>query len=222
MLFCFTAIMNISDMLQAATHPILVADAKDQILDLNPAAEDLLGATREDLLGRGFNNVTEFRDVFGNRLCATGCSLHEMIRRGEPIQAFDLDIRKISGAYVRIGISVIVLLSPEGDSYRIIYHLIPRQQRWQRSWSSGETHDGRPNGSTAAPVNGHDPEAPQLTRRERQILSRLVAGERSREISDSLGIRPNTLRSHTQNILRKLKARSKVEAVSMVLRQNLL
>lgn len=213
--------MNISDILQGATHPVLVADAKDQILDLNPSAEDLLGVAREDLLGRGFSEITEFRDVFGNRLCAAGCSLHEMVRRGEPIQAFDLDIRKAAGPYVRIGISVVVLLTPETGDYRMLYHLVPRQQRWQHTWSAGETQEGPPL-AAAVPINGHDPRAPQLTRRERQILSRLVAGERSREISDSLGIRPNTLRSHTQNILRKLKARSKVEAVSMVLRQNLL
>ena len=62
---------------------------------------------------------------------------------------------------------------------------------------------------------------PRLSRREREILGRLAAGESTQEISEALEIRPNTLRTHTQHILKKLGARSRVEAVSFALRKGL-
>lgn len=208
--------MDAIEMLRAANHPVFVCDEKDQILELNPAAQELLGAVREQAVGRPFHDVADFRDVFGNRVCTDACPLHQMVSRGEPIQAYDLDLRMPSGDSVRVRISVVVVVGPRPSAYRMVYHVS----------SDAAREAGRPRAPLAAwsPANGHGngSDDPRLTRRERQILTRLVAGERAREISQSLGIRPNTLRSHTQNILRKLGARSKVEAVSLVLRQNLL
>ena len=223
--------MDVKEMMEAASHPVFVCDERDRVLDLNPAAEALLGAIRADVVGRPFHETTEFRDVFGNRLCSTGCSLHEMVHRGEPIQAFDLDLRRRSGEFVRVRMSVVVVLGPGQDHYRMVYHVSQKR--------ASEAVDDTANMPEAAKGNGHGgvrlrledggarfrrngSDEPRLTRREREILTLLVEGERSREISQSLGIRPNTLRSHTQNILRKLGARSKVEAVSLALRQNLL
>lgn len=212
--------MDVTDILRRAAHAVVITDEHDEVLALNPAAEKLLDSPRGGIQGRPFHDVAEFRDIFGNRTCTAGCSLHEMVRRGEPIQAFDLDLRQGSGSTVRVGLSVVVVLGPDVDRYRMVYHLLPRRV----NGSVTDRHVVRAGESraTVGAENGNEAAAPHLTRRERQILTRLIAGERSREISDSLGIRPNTLRSHTQNILRKLKARSKVEAVSMALRQNLL
>ena len=207
-------IMDPIEILQAASHPVFVCDEGDQILEVNTAAKELLGARRAELIGRPFHDVADFRDVFGNRVCTDGCPLHQMVRRGEPIQAFDLELRTPSESPRRVRISVVVVVGRRPGSYHMVYHLSPNgAPEGAKTW----------NGVTVTvPRNGHGSDEPHLTRREHQILTRLVAGERAREISLALGIRPNTLRSHTQNILRKLGARSKVEAVSLALRQNLL
>lgn len=200
-------------MLRTASQPVFVCDTKDQILEANPAARELLGAVRGEIVGRTFHEVADFRDVFGNRVCTHGCPLHRMVQHGDPILAFDLDMRTPSGTSVRVRIAVVVVVV-QPQSYLMVYHVIPSEGR-----------EGMRRAVPLAaglPSNGNGSDQRRLTRRERQILTRLVAGERSREISQSLGIRPNTLRSHTQNILRKLGARSKVEAVSLALRQNLL
>lgn len=206
--------MDAFEILRAAGHPVFVCDEKDQILDANAPACELLGAVRSEIIGRPFHAVAEFRDVFGNRVCMDGCPIHDMVRRGEPIQAYDLDLATPTGLTLRVRISVVVLLGPEPGNYRMVYHVSP----------SAAPEAVRPQAPHAVevPGNGKGSDELRFTRRERQILNRLVAGDRAREISQSLGIRPNTLRSHTQNILRKLGARSKVEAVSLALRQNLL
>lgn len=52
-----------------------------------------------------------------------------------------------------------------------------------------------------------------LTRRERQVLERLVAGESTADLAQFLGVRYSTARTHIQNLLTKLGVHSKVEAV---------
>jgi DNA-binding NarL/FixJ family response regulator len=60
-----------------------------------------------------------------------------------------------------------------------------------------------------------------LTRRELEVLHALTEGLSSREICDRLFIAPNTLRTHTQNLIGKLQVHSKLEAVAFALRHRL-
>jgi DNA-binding NarL/FixJ family response regulator len=61
-----------------------------------------------------------------------------------------------------------------------------------------------------------------LTPRERSILVCLAEGLPSGEISSRLNISGNTLRNHTQNILTKLNAHSRLEAVAVALRDGII
>lgn len=65
------------------------------------------------------------------------------------------------------------------------------------------------------------PMAEPLTPRELEILKTLVEGLSSREICARLFIAPNTLRTHTQNIMSKLQVHSKLEAVAFALRHRM-
>jgi DNA-binding NarL/FixJ family response regulator len=70
-----------------------------------------------------------------------------------------------------------------------------------------------------------DPQAgppPRLTPREIEILRELAAGRSTSEIAEALFISPLTVRSHVKSILAKLGVRSKLEAVTVALRQGLI
>lgn len=54
---------------------------------------------------------------------------------------------------------------------------------------------------------------PRLTPREREVLDRIALAYESRSIAAELRISHNTLRGYTQNILEKLGAHSRLEAV---------
>jgi len=60
-----------------------------------------------------------------------------------------------------------------------------------------------------------------LTRRERQVLVQLADGRSTRDIAEELAISVNTVRSHTQSILDKLGAHSKLEAAAYAARHGL-
>jgi len=64
-------------------------------------------------------------------------------------------------------------------------------------------------------------EVHDLTPRELEVLRALVEGRSSRDICADMCIAPNTLRTHVQNLLAKLRVHSKLEAVAYALRQQL-
>jgi DNA-binding NarL/FixJ family response regulator len=64
---------------------------------------------------------------------------------------------------------------------------------------------------------GHD-----LTGREREVLQLLARGLPTTEIASQLYVSLHTVRNHVQNILNKLSAHSKLEAVAIATREGLL
>lgn len=63
---------------------------------------------------------------------------------------------------------------------------------------------------------GHD-----LTDRERDVLALMVTGMNNSEIADRLVVSRSTVKYHVSNILSKLQATSRTEAVAYALQQNL-
>jgi DNA-binding NarL/FixJ family response regulator len=61
----------------------------------------------------------------------------------------------------------------------------------------------------------------RLTGREREVLGLMVAGLDRSAIGARLFLSPNTVRTHVQNVLRKLEVHSSIEAVGLALRQGL-
>lgn len=66
------------------------------------------------------------------------------------------------------------------------------------------------------------PYRPLLTRRELEILELLAVGASNEYISEELGIARNTIRNHVQNLSVKLGAHSKLEAVAIARKYDLL
>ncbi len=61
-----------------------------------------------------------------------------------------------------------------------------------------------------------------LTPRERQVLDLLGQGESKEAIARALSVSTNTVRNHIQNILSKLGAHSRLEAVATAIREGLI
>lgn len=60
-----------------------------------------------------------------------------------------------------------------------------------------------------------------LTAREHEVLQRLVAGRRNAEIANDLSLSLKTVEFHVRNVLQKLGARSRAEAVSFALQRGI-
>lgn len=58
----------------------------------------------------------------------------------------------------------------------------------------------------------------ELTRREQEVARLLAAGRSSHEMTESLGVSPETLKSHLANMMRKTQTRSRAELVALLLK----
>ncbi len=60
---------------------------------------------------------------------------------------------------------------------------------------------------------------PALTDREIEILSLLKSGNTNKEIAFQLGLTERTIRFHTENIIQKLKVKTRIEALAYAIEQ---
>ena len=67
-----------------------------------------------------------------------------------------------------------------------------------------------------------DPPAPELTVRQKDVLSSIIRGLTNRDISTQLGICPDRVKDHINAIMQKLGAANRAEAVAIALRKHLL
>jgi two-component system, NarL family, nitrate/nitrite response regulator NarL len=74
-------------------------------------------------------------------------------------------------------------------------------------------------GTDASPTAEPDP---RLTPREREVLGLVSVGSRNKEIALRLGLRERTVKFHVANVLRKLDAQSRTEALRRALEMGLL
>ncbi len=71
-------------------------------------------------------------------------------------------------------------------------------------------------GSTGIPVPLDHPDLAQVTRREAEVLSQLLAGDRVPSIANQLCISPHTVRNHLKSIYRKLEVSTQTELIERI------
>ena len=179
----------------------------------NRAAEGILGYTVREAVGRRCCDLF-VGDDSGNRLCYRGCHVMELVEMRDPVHSFDMRTRTKSGC---CGVG-----EPQhapslgGRGRRLTVHLLPRRDRDQ----------GAPDAGAGAP--GSSPTTPRsagtsaLTRRELEVLAWSPAGVNTRATAERLHVSPATVRNHVQNILDKLGAHSRLEAVAYATRHRLI
>jgi DNA-binding NarL/FixJ family response regulator len=80
---------------------------------------------------------------------------------------------------------------------------------------------GRVLDELATPATSFRGPLARLTVRERQVLQCMVDGLTRTEIADQLNLSPNTVRTHTQNVIVKLDTHSALQAMALALRHGL-
>ena len=72
------------------------------------------------------------------------------------------------------------------------------------------------------PLATNSRSAPELSEREREVLSRVALGERSKEIATHLGISERTVKAHLASIYTKLDVDSPASAVAVAIERGIL
>jgi len=203
--------------------PAFATDERQRIVSWNRAAEQLLGYAAKAVRTRPCHEIVCGTDLFGNPVCDLDCTFTRMARRREPIASFEMCVRKADGA--RISVAVSALLLPDRDPSRWlqvhIFRPIGRDCETAAllgrliGWAAATSRPG-------APPDAPGRSLPPLTNREIEVLRRLAEGKRTESIADELCVSVATVRTHVRNLLTKLEAHSRLEAVTTALRKHLI
>lgn len=199
---------------------VSVITSDGRILLWNRAAERILGYSAREAMGRLCCDVFLGRDDDGNRLCYRGCHMMALVKMNEPIEHFEMRSETKAGARVWLDVSVLSIPSSRANgasNESLVVHLFRDVTATKELLSL--VHERLGAASLAAEERRGDP---RLTRRELEILRLVATGLNTRAIAERVHVSPATVRNHVQNILGKLDAHSRLEAVAYANRHRLL
>lgn len=90
-----------------------------------------------------------------------------------------------------------------------------------RDRSDGSPDDGNDIDTIEGGVRPHARPGSDLTKREWDVLILMVEGISNRAIAERLGVGPNTVNTHVQSVLSKLQVKSRLEAATFALANDL-
>lgn len=209
--------MDLDTLLSNTADGVCAVNGDSRIALWNRAAEKILGYPARDVIGKPCCEVFVGRDGAGNRLCYQGCHVLTLVKRGEQVQHFDMATRTKSGRPVWLDISILTLPGARRDT-PITVHLF----RDVTASHEIEALVRERMANAAPPPSDPGGPAPDLTRRELEVLRLMAGGANTRAMADRLHVSPATVRNHVQNILGKLGAHSRLEAVAYATQHRLL
>ncbi|MBM3946481.1 MAG: PAS domain S-box protein [SAR202 cluster bacterium] len=194
---------------------VFAVDAKQHICHWGASARAILGHAPEDVLGRPCYEVMSGVDPGNLRFCRRSCPIMVNASRGRTSQNYDLCTLTSAGAPVWLNVSILVIDRPAAKG-PVVLHLFRdvterRQVERAAHRAAAELRGVASDGLSVAEV----PAAPvsPLTQRESEVLRLLACGAGTRRIATLLGVSPITARNHITNLLVKLGAESRLQAV---------
>jgi len=210
-----------------AADGVFVVNPDQRIVFWNKAAQALLGHPPESAVDKFCWEILEGLDDRGEPVCSGTCQMAMAALAGAPVPDYDTCVRTASGQLRWINISTLALPPLAPQATPLVVHLFRDATRQRRNESFvtqvlGMVERMQADATPAPVVTAAAMRAANLTEREAEVLSLLARGLSTRAIALSLSIRPATTRNHVQNILTKLHAHTRLEAVARALELGLI
>jgi PAS domain S-box-containing protein len=198
---------RLAAILQRTGDGAFVIGADGRVLLWNRAAERMLGFTAREVANKACCEVFGGYDGAGNRLCYPGCHIQSLVRLAEPVASYDMRTRTKAGKPIWLNVSVLPLPA-NGDGTSVTLHLFRDVTATKELLALVHARVAEARGDT----NGTA--APDLTRRELEILRLLTQGLGTPDIADRLHVSRATVRNHVQSVFAKLGVHSRLAAVA--------
>jgi PAS domain S-box-containing protein len=205
---------ELAEMLAATGDGGFAIDAEGRIVLWNRAAERMLGYTVREAVGRRCCDLLMGDDENGNHLCCRGCHIVDLVKMRSPVHSFDMRTRTKTGSAIWVNVSTL-RVSRDGAGDRTV-HLLRDVTATREILALIRERLATPAALVPAAPDG------TLTRRELQVLHIIATGVNTKDAAERLHVSPATIRNHVQNILGKLGAHSRLEAVAYATRNRLI
>jgi PAS domain S-box-containing protein len=164
-----------------------------KIVCWNDGAEQLTGIPAAEAVGRPCWEVIAGHDDHGDLTCHAACSRARLVREGRTVPPANIHARTPGGRR-RLSFETLTARSDEGPLFLHVIHDAPARAAVERPLPEGPP--------------------PQLTPRQREILTLLAEGTAVKTVAARLGLMETTVRNHVRLLLVALDAHSQLEAVA--------
>jgi len=197
---------------------VFAIDGADRIILWNKACEKLVGKPAKAVLGKPCYDVMCGRDANGNLYCHRSCAVAYQARerKEDPVRRFELKVATGSGKPRKVSSSLFAVPSYHPALTTVVHVLRPATDA-PASVPAPEVPD-----EPLTPMTNGEGETVALTAREKEILRSLAQGMTTQAIAKKFFIASVTVRNHIQNILQKLGVHSKLEAVVLAHKHQLI
>ena len=212
------------DALGNAADGAFVVDDELRIVFWNGSAESILGYERGDVEGAFCYKFLDGHDSKNRMMCSSQCRIAQMMLNSKPVPNYDVRMKTREGDERLLNMSVFSYQLKDDKDKKVIVHMFHERDRepvddkyLARVIEMIKRYQGRlPDDKVKQKQHGES-----LTKRETEILTYLAKGYSTREIAKQLSISPNTVRNHIQNIFQKLQVRTRLEAVTHAIKNDL-
>jgi DNA-binding CsgD family transcriptional regulator len=205
-----------------------VVDETRHIVAWNAEAEQLLGCSAAETIGRPCYEVLAFHGGRRERFCATHCPAGRGHTR--PATTIEFLAQMANRGVRRLTMAALAAQSPSGRE-RIVHILLDPYERRPLVREVVAVAGG----ARSAPAAGHAPEGvgalgeqlepehlPHLSTRELEVLGMLAQGHTPGAIADILGISRVTVRNHLTHAMEKLDVQTRLQAIVVATRLRLI
>lgn len=213
---------QLAELLEGTTDAAFTVDLQGQIRTWNKAAENLFGHPASIAIGQACATLVKGRLDGGTPVCCQSCDVLECVRAGREVSNFDLEISTQTGRRVWVNVSLLVT-SDDHTERRLVIHLmrdIRKRKKAERLTNEMIQVARRLVGN--GDQTGELPPIVPLTSQEKKILTLLIAGKATKEVTEELHISMGTLRNHIAHINQKLHTRNRTEAVMKALKRGII
>jgi len=207
--------MDLDGLLTNTADGVCAIGVDGRIVLWNRSAERMLGYPAREVVGRNCCDIFVGRDPAGNRLCYQGCHVQTLVKRGEPVEHFQMATRTKAGKPIWLDISILAVPGARRELTTTVHlfrdvtvaHELETLVRERLAQTRPAPDDAQP--------------PSDLTRRELEILRLIVGGANTRAMAEKLHVSSATVRNHVQHILEKLGVHSRLEAAAYATRRGL-
>jgi len=186
--------------------PAFAVNRRGVIILWNEAAEQSLGHSSSEALGKKCWELLCGQDSNGNRYCVKHCAVMEMASRHEPVHSFHCAFGTASHQPKDFLISCLAVFDKTGEE--MLLHICHPDNEPPQFESEETPSDQAPVGVQHV---GVQPEP--LSQREIEVLTLLAAKVSTRAIAESLAISIRTVRTHIQHLMYKLQVHKRQDAI---------
>lgn len=210
---------NLFQMLASAADGVFVIREDQRIVYWNKAAQQMLGYTAREVIGRNCHEILKGCDDEAQLICYRRCRVTTAALAGNTMPNYDMAAQTKSGDLRWINVTILSFSPPGHESNLFIIHLFHDitqnkcNEQFIRHLLDATKYLQAKTGLTFFPPVT-TPLTQNLTDREREVLYLLAQGLSTSEVASSLSISSTTVRNHIQNILNKLQVHSRLEAVA--------